>query len=177
LLQEFHKKGQLSPVAAADGSPRVSGNRRVRDKKKSAAGGIVIMKRVIVFLIITMLCACATNPQKISRGFAQDMDRWVGRSADALVGANGPPGNVFLLPSGGRIFEYLMTGIWTRAEESRLNIHRAGNLIPTPDTRGVRLGKPKKRVLGAARTCKVSFIVNADSIIENWEIDESSCSD
>jgi hypothetical protein len=135
------------------------------------------MKRVIVFLIITMLCACATNP-KISRGFAQDMDRWVGRSADALVGANGPPGNVFLQPSGGRIYEYLMTGIWTQAEESRLSTHKnasSGNLIPTPDTRGVRLGKPKKHVLNAARTCRVSFFVNADSIIEKWELEESSC--
>jgi hypothetical protein len=136
------------------------------------------MKRAIAFLLITVLCACATDPLE-KKGFVRSMNKWVGRSVDALVTANGAPANVFLQDSGGRIFEYSMTGIWTDEEEDWLGSHmkrRSNGVIrQTPDTRGVRLGPLRQNVLGAARTCTVSFFVSADSIIERWDLDEDSC--
>ena len=65
------------------------------------------MNRNIIFLLITLLCGCTAYNAAEKESFIQSMNKWVGRSADDLVAANGAPSNIYQQDSGGSIFEYI----------------------------------------------------------------------
>jgi hypothetical protein len=149
------------------------------------------VKRVVVLLLIALLGACATAiaPQKSQ--FSILIDKWVGRSADELVTRNGPPEEVFMLDSGGRVYSYLKTQMAERNAETKADLikrlynqdHEKEMLRESdqwsgapaypnlaPDMTGIR-SRPIKR----KKVCKLLFKVSATGVIESWSGENSEC--
>ena len=129
------------------------------------------MKRVIVLLLVTMLYACAGLSKKDF--LAQIMDKWVGRSADDLVVTNGPPSDVFMLDSGGRVFEYFKRQMV--ANDSKSGKYTAGKHYTDPalipNTSGLRQRVRRSR----DDACKILLNVAANSIIQSWSKEGDGC--
>ncbi|MGC2457512.1 MAG: hypothetical protein WA435_05925 [Gallionellaceae bacterium] len=140
------------------------------------------MNRNIIFLLIALFLGCTTPNAAEKESFIQSMNKWVGRSADNLVAANGAPSNVYQQVSGGRVFEYIRVLMLTETETESLHYlnlrHQSQQHLYVPDTRVPSATGPsglRKNVLGAGKTCKLLFDVNASNIIVGWSIDEGKC--
>ena len=147
------------------------------------------MKRAMVLLLLTTLCACNNLPiinklPIIKDATSTPMDKWVGRPADDLVVAFGTPTDVFMLDSGGRIFEYFKSKVTGVSSESAKRA-RGKHFVTT----GYDLnGKPVGYFVGDDMTdlrkrpqrpkddaCMVLFRVTASNIIESWSTEGDAC--
>lgn len=153
-----------------------------------------MVKRTVVLLLITVLCACVT-PQKSQ--FSMLIDKWVGRSADELAVRNGPPEEIFMLDSGGKIYSYLKSQMAERNSETKADIVNPDRLyrediaredirtsnpytlappLPilgpgTPYANSDLRPKPVKR----KNSCKLLFKISDANIIESWSADGAGC--
>jgi hypothetical protein len=150
------------------------------------------MKHAIVLLLIAALGACATlTPPPQKSQFATLIDKWVGRSADELVAQSGPPEEVFMLDSGGRVYSYLKSQMAERNSETKADLTKRLNrqdydkeilresdpwsVTPAypnlaPDTTGVRTRPIKRKIV-----CKLLFKVSATGVIESWAAEGDGC--
>lgn len=139
------------------------------------------MNRNILFLLIALICGCNTPNAAEKESFIQSMNKWVGRSSDDLVAANGAPSNIYLQVSGGRVFEYIRVLMLTETEAKMLDRYGSRRQLQNlyvPDTRPPSATSStglRKHVLGAGISCTLLFDVNASNIIESWSIDEGKC--
>lgn len=138
------------------------------------------MKRVTVFLLlIAVLCACNT-PSPGMKAFTQNMDKFVGRSADDLLAANGIPTNVFMLDSGGRIFEYYKNKALVAQETKNPQAlarqqARSGAIPDTRPPSRSRAEALQSYVLSTESSCKLQFTISADNIVERWSSEGDGC--
>ena len=155
-----------------------------RRNKAGTFARIRRMNRITIILLIILISGCTTQNAAEKESFIQSMNKWVGRSADDLVAANGAPSNVYQQGSGGRVFEYIRLLILSETEAERLRHYLAMHqnqptkFLYVPDTRPPSATSPTRlgqNVLGAGKTCKLLFDISAGNIVESWSIGEGTC--
>ena len=112
-------------------------------------------------IFIAMLCACSAMPPSEKKVLLNNADKWVGRTVDELIVANGEPTNVYSLESGGRIFEYLK--LETGQTQTRKHIKDYAH-----KSRGIT-------TLNSGQPCKILFNISASDIIEKWSVEGEGC--
>ena len=119
------------------------------------------MKFAVVVISIAMLCACGVMPPSEKKVLSSHADKWVGRTIDELIVANGEPTNVYPLGSGGRIFEYskLETG-QTQTRKHIKNYAHKSRGVTTSDS---------------GPSCTIRFNISASDIIESWMTEGEGC--
>ncbi|MBI3902234.1 MAG: hypothetical protein HY306_04730 [Nitrosomonadales bacterium] len=146
------------------------------------------MKRLVASMFIAMLCACGTMPPPAPAP-AQKNFEWTGRPADELVSKLGAPTNIFLLDSGGRVFEYISrvkTTIKARDPNTIAKRNKGdpslfepppepGIYKPMEDERKSRFRKPDVYKKTIFPTCRFVYNVTADNIIESWFVEGDNC--
>jgi hypothetical protein len=131
--------------------------------------------RYATILLISVLSAgCVTTAQKKEK-FSQDLDSWIGKSADDLVVAKGPPTSTFQLSSGGRVFEYSKSGSVTSGGGS----YTINQTVYKPGAGGGTWEYvPQQKALPTSTheySCKVVFKVSAANVVESWTSEGNRC--
>jgi hypothetical protein len=127
-------------------------------------------------MLISVFCAlfvvgCASTQQRKS-DFTAATDSWVGKSADDLVVAKGPPTGNFQLSTGQRILEY--------SDKNTVSNGASGFSATTGAVSGSGgwffmpqlMFSPER---STTRSCKVLFTVTAKNIIESWKYEGNNC--
>ena len=119
------------------------------------------MKVAVMVILIAMLYACGDMPPSEKEALSNSADKWVGRTVDELIIANGEPTSVHSLASGGRVFEYLK--LETDQTQTRKHIkdyaHKSRR-ITTSDS---------------SQFCKALFYISASDIVEKWSTEGKGC--
>ena len=156
------------------------------------------MKVAVMVILIVMLCACGTIPPSEKKVLSNKADKWVGRTVDELIVANGEPASVHPLESGGRIFEYFEDKVdnqnWSRTHIKKYSHKRRfeGELsditkplyrtdkpfvAPTPVAPPASLtpAKSTRTASDPTQSCRILFTISASDIIEEWSAEGEGC--
>jgi hypothetical protein len=129
------------------------------------------MEKLVIVVCAMLIGGCASTQER-KAGFTVAMDAWIGKSADELVLAKGPPTGNFQLSTGQRILEYL--------EKETVIDGGSGFTAST----GIVSGgggwffMPQYTYFPARSTtwtCKLLFTVSAKNIIESWKGEGNNC--
>jgi hypothetical protein len=131
------------------------------------------MRLILAVLLVSMLTGCASLAQR-KAAFAQSMDIYVGKSADDLVIAEGPPSGTYRLSTGGQVFEYFKTrtvlhgGSYTVMQPIYMPGANGGTWMSVP----TQLAAP---VSSSEYFCKLLFRISAKNVVESWTAQGNDC--
>lgn len=132
------------------------------------------MRMIIGFLVLVTLTGCTSLEQRKAT-FAQGIDIYVGKNADDLVLAKGPPTSTFTLSTGARVFEYLSThtvirggGNFTSFQPVFVPNTAGGNWVQVPTQQSTPLSSYEY-------SCKILFKISRSNIVESWTAEGNGC--
>lgn len=134
------------------------------------------MRLVILLVLVFGLAGCAVRAQR-AEAFKQSMDSYVGRSADDLVVAKGPPTSTFTLSTGGKVFEYSKSAIVTSGGGSSTVMSSVYRPNPNGGV-GTWVQVPTQQarpVFSQEQSCKVLVQISAQNIVESWKSEGNAC--
>ncbi len=134
------------------------------------------MHRLFLFASILILNGCALEAQRKDH-FSHEQDAWVGRKADDLVVAKGPPSSTFAVATGEKVFLY--------SKSTVQNTGGGSNNVGAPVYKPGPNGAPgrwetlqQERVEAVTTTvqyCKLMFVIGRDNTIQSWKFDGNDC--
>lgn len=131
------------------------------------------MRLILSVLMLSMLAGCASLEQR-KAAFARNMDIYVGKTADDLVIAEGPPSSTFRLSSGGQVFEYFKTrtvlhgGSYTVMQPVFVPGANGGSWVSVPAQQSLP-------VSSSEYSCKLLFRISAKNMVESWSARGNDC--
>ena len=132
------------------------------------------MRLVVAVLIIFMMTGCVNMAERKAT-FAQGMDTFVGKNADDLVIAKGPPTSTFRLSSGGQVFEYAKSqtvmrggGSYTVMQPVYVGGTNGGGWLSVPTQQSTPVSSYQY-------SCKLLFKISAANKVESWSSEGNSC--
>lgn len=134
------------------------------------------MRSVIVLLAFFALTGCATQAQR-AEAFRQNLDPFVGRNADEIIVARGPPTNAYTLSTGGKVLEYAKSTIFNSGGGSTTIWTPV--FIPHPaGGAGTWTHIPTQQPLpfqSYEQTCRILFQISARNVVESWKSEGNAC--
>ena len=132
------------------------------------------MKQVIVVSLVTLLCACGVIKLPENKTSNESTyNKWVGRSVDELIIANGEPSDISSIDGGGRVFEYSnIKNATTSTQSSSTQPSLPG--VNSSKAQRIRANR-KKLASDPSQDCKILFNVSASDIIESWSTEGANC--
>ncbi|BBP00209.1 hypothetical protein [Sulfuriferula nivalis] len=133
------------------------------------------MRLIIAILMFTMLTGCVSMEQRKAT-FNQSLDIYVGKNADDLVLAKGPPTSSFTLSTGAKVFEYSNSQSVTRGGNSYTTMQPM--FVPGANGGGSWMSIPTQRTTPLSSYeyfCKVLFKISAANIVESWSAQGNGC--
>ena len=130
------------------------------------------MKHVIVVLLITTLCACVTTPSENKASSKSVGNKWVGRTVDELIIANGEPSDIYKIEGGCRVFEY--SNLKNATTGTQPSSTRPSLPVTDPRAQHIRANR-KNSASDQSQGCKILFNVSASDIVESWSTEGKNC--
>jgi hypothetical protein len=108
--------------------------------------------RLLIAIVLSFLVLAGCETMELRKvNFAQSNDRFIGKNADDLVMAKGPPTSAFTFSSGGRVLEYSKS--WTEVN--------GGGYFSPP--------------IYFQKSCKLRFKISTANIVESWSSEGNAC--
>ncbi len=133
------------------------------------------MRHLIVLLGALAVVSCATTAKDLAK-FTAANDQFIGKNADELVLAKGPPVRTFTLSSGSQVFDYSSSHVETRGGGSYTQTRQVNErnkdgtwtwkTVPTEKSVPIR---------SEEKTCKLLFIVSQSNRVESWSHEGNGC--
>lgn len=133
------------------------------------------MRRIAIVLSVLAFVGCKTMEQRKTE-FAENTDRFIGKNADDLVIAKGPPSNTYTLSTGGKVFEYSKSAMVTRGGGSTTVMK--STYVPNSSGYGSWVQVPTQQanpVYSREQSCKILFQVSPANIIDSWKAEGNAC--
>jgi hypothetical protein len=133
------------------------------------------MRLIITILMFTMLTGCVSMEQRKAT-FNQSLDIYVGKNADDLVLAKGPPTSSFTLSTGAKVFEYSRSQTVNRGGDSYTTLQPV--FVPSANGGGSWVSMPTQRatpMYSYEYFCKVLFKISPVNIVESWSAQGNGC--
>lgn len=132
------------------------------------------MRLIITILMFAVLTGCVSMEQRKAT-FNQSLDIYVGKNADDLVLAKGPPTSSFTLSTGAKVFEYSRSQTVNRGGDSYTTLQpvflpsaNGGSWVSMPTQRTVPLSSYEY-------FCKVLFKISPTNLVESWSAQGNGC--
>jgi hypothetical protein len=132
------------------------------------------MRLIITMLMFAMLTGCVSMEQRKAT-FNQSLDIYVGKNADELVLAKGPPTSSFTLSTGAKVFEYSHSQTVNRGGDTYTTLQpvfvpnaNGGSWVSIPTQRATPLSSYEY-------FCKVLFKISPANIVESWSAQGNGC--
>ncbi len=132
---------------------------------------------VLPFLAIALGLSGCTSLEERKQDYANAMNPWIGRPADDLVLALGPPSKDFTLSTGGRVFEYFHKRRVTSGGGSVTFMQQI--FVPASGSRnGYWVSVPASQTMPIYSTdvsCRLLFRISPKNVVEGWSAEGNDC--
>ena len=132
------------------------------------------MRFILVMLLLATLASCTSLEQR-KASFAQTVDIYVGKNADDLVLAKGPPSSSFTLSTGAKVFEYSRSQTVMRGGNSYTTMQPV--YVPNANG-GSWVSVPTQQATPVSSfeyNCKILFKISPANIVESWSAQGNGC--